>query len=137
MGIVLLAALCMVFQDVLAVMMVQAEARDRGWLAGILDAVGWGFAIATTTVSVTALQGHNTGLKVAVVVFVTIANIIGSKLGQVLGTKFIKPLPSNTDKLLIDKGIITEEEWKQTKTTKKSTIYQSVVNAKKKKVPRK
>ncbi len=114
MHIVILAALAMVVQDILAVMMVQAEARDRGWTAGFLDAAGWGFGIATTTISVTALQGHSTGLKIAVVVAVTAANIIGSKMGQVIGTRYIKPLPNPIVQLLMDKGIISEQEWLET-----------------------
>ena len=92
--IILLAAGSMVVQDVVGVCLVQAEARDRGWLSGALDAVGWLFAIATTSISVTALQGHDTGLKVALVGAVTAANVFGSTLGQVIGKRYIKPLPS-------------------------------------------
>ncbi len=89
MEIAVLAALAMVFQDVLGVCMVQAEARNHGWIAGVCDSTMWLFAIATTTLSVTALQGHNTNEKVLVVVAVTAANLIGSQLGVLVGKRFI------------------------------------------------
>lgn len=89
MNVALLAALCMVVQDVVAVVMVQAENRSRGWLAGILDAFAWCFGMATTTVAVSTLQGHHTAAKVAVIVAVSVANVLGSKLGQVVGDRFI------------------------------------------------
>lgn len=90
MNIALLAALCMVFQDVLGVLMVQAEARNHGFIAGICDSAMWLFAIATTTISVTALQGHSVHEKALVIVCVTIANLLGSVIGVYLGKKFIK-----------------------------------------------
>jgi hypothetical protein len=40
--------------------MVQAEAANLGWLAGFCDTAGWYVAIATTTISVTSLSGHDT-----------------------------------------------------------------------------
>jgi len=127
MHIVILAALAMVFQDCLGVMMVQAEARDRGWLAGALDACGWLFGIATTTISVSALQGHDTGLKIAVIVAVSAANILGSKLGQMIGTRFIKPIPNPLIKILINKGVITEADWMATQPAKNRYVRHYVV----------
>lgn len=90
MNIALLAALCMVFQDVLGTLMVQAEARNHGWLAGFCDSVMWLFSIATTAISVTALQGHNIHEKVLVILLVTLANLVGSRLGVYFGKKYIK-----------------------------------------------
>jgi hypothetical protein len=90
MATVLLAGMAMVVQDILGVLMVQAEARNRGWLSGIFDALGWGAAIITTTISVTALQGHDTSLKIAVITAVTIANVVGNVAGVHIGKKFIK-----------------------------------------------
>lgn len=88
--IVLLAALAMVAQDVLATILVQAEARNRKVLAGCMDSLQWGFGIATTAISVTALQGHDTGEKVAVVIAVTAANFIGTFVGTAIGERFVK-----------------------------------------------
>jgi len=88
--IVVMAALAMFAQDILATLLVQAEARNRAGLAAILDAVQWGAGIATTTISVTALQGHSGALKAAVVLAVTAANITGSYTGVVLGKRLIK-----------------------------------------------
>ncbi len=90
MNIAILAALCMVFQDVLGVVMVQAEARNHGWIAGVADSIQWLFAIATTTFSVTALQGHNLHEKILVIVAVTLANLVGSRLGVLVGKKLVK-----------------------------------------------
>lgn len=86
----LIAAVAMVATDVVGVIQVQAEAAQRGWLAGMCDAVGWGVGIATTTISVTALQGHSFHEKLLVVAFVTIANVLGTKLGQVTGKKLLR-----------------------------------------------
>ena len=90
MKVAILAALCMVAQDVLSVLMVQAEARNRGWLSGWLDAVAWLFGIGTLAISVTALQGHDTREKVLVVVFVSAANILGSWAGVKIGKRYIR-----------------------------------------------
>jgi hypothetical protein len=86
----LLAAVAMLIQDILGTLLVQAEARNRALLSAALDAVGWGAAIATTTISVSALQGHDLGLKVLVIVAVTAANIVGSWAGVVIGKRFIR-----------------------------------------------
>lgn len=88
--IALYAALAMVVQDILGVCMVQAEARNRGLLAGIFDSLMWLATITTTTLSVTTLQGSNTRDKVVVVVAVTAANLLGSITGVIIGKRFIK-----------------------------------------------
>ena len=90
----LIAALCMVAQDVLGSVMVMAEAGNRGWLAGFMDTLGWYVAIATTTISVTALQGHNTTEKVLVLVLVGAANLFGTKLGVASGNWLLHRKPS-------------------------------------------
>lgn len=89
-GVVALAALAMVIQDVFGVLLTQAQARNHGWLAGTFDSLQWGAAIVTTTVSVTALQGHDLPFKVAVIAAVTVANFAGALLGVALGKRFIK-----------------------------------------------
>lgn len=90
MEIALLAALAMVVQDVLGTLMVQAEARNRGLMAGIFDSLQWFATITTTTISVTALQGHSVHEKVLVILFVTAANLCGSVIGVFVGKKMIK-----------------------------------------------
>ena len=57
------AAVAMLVQNVLAVFLVQAEARNRALLAGLLDCLMWPAGMVTTTITVTALQGHHAGLK--------------------------------------------------------------------------
>jgi hypothetical protein len=54
-------------QNVLAVFLVQAEARNRALLAGLLDCLMWPAGMITTTITVTALQGHHAGLKTEVI----------------------------------------------------------------------
>lgn len=90
MFVAILAAVTMVLTDVTGTIMVMAEARNRGWLAGWLDTAQWLVGIVTTTVSVTALQGHSLSEKVWVILLVSAANLFGTKLGQVLGSRFVK-----------------------------------------------
>jgi hypothetical protein len=82
------AALAMVCQDILAVCMCQAENRGRGWAAGVLDAASWIAALVTYHYSLNSVNGHNSSLKVAVILAVTAANVIGSKSGQYVGDRF-------------------------------------------------
>lgn len=87
--VAIIAAATMVVTDVLGVVMVMAEARNRGWLAGWMDTAQWIVGITTTTITVTALQGHSLSEKVLVVVLVSLANLFGTKLGQVIGHRFV------------------------------------------------
>lgn len=87
--VALLAAGTMLVTDVLGVVMVQAEAKNRGWLAGIMDAVQWVVGITTTTLSVTAFQGHRLSEKLLVGACVTVANVLGTKLGQLVGKRWV------------------------------------------------
>lgn len=90
MEIALLAGLAMVVNDIFGTLMVQAEARNRGWLAGIFDSLQWFATITTTTISVTALQGHSLHEKVLVILLVTAANLVGSVIGVLVGKRLIK-----------------------------------------------
>lgn len=85
-----LAALCMVVVDVVSTVMVQAEAANRGWLAGIMDTLGWYPSIVCTTLCVLALDGRSMVDKIAVLVFVGLANLFGTKLGQVVGQEIMR-----------------------------------------------
>ncbi len=87
--IIFLAALAMICQDILATCLVIAEARGHRLVAGLLDAGQWGAGITTTTVSVTALQGHRLSEKVIVVAAMTAANIGGTFAGVWTGQRFI------------------------------------------------
>lgn len=90
MQIAVLAALAMVVNDIFGTLMVQAEARNRGWLAGMFDSLQWFATITTTTISVTALQGHSLHEKVLVICLVTAANLCGSAIGVYVGKRIIK-----------------------------------------------
>lgn len=86
----LLAAAAMVLTDVLATIMVMAEAREMGWVAGILDAAGWLVSIACTAISVDVLTGSGPFInKVYVIVFVSAANLLGTKAGQEIGSRVL------------------------------------------------
>jgi len=91
----IIAALTMVVTDVL----VQAEARNRGWLAGWMDTAQWIVGITTTTITVTALQGHDMTEKVAVVVLVSAANLFGTKLGQMIGQRYVTDATTLADRV--------------------------------------
>ena len=85
------AAVAMLAQNVLAVFLVQAEARNRALLAGLLDCLMWPAGMVTTTITVTALQGHHAGLKGQVIAAaVTLTNFVGSSAAVSLGRRFIR-----------------------------------------------
>ena len=88
--VALYAALAMLVNDVAAVLLVQSEARNRAGLAAIFDSIMWLASISTTTISVTALQGHHLGAKALVVVSVTLANVAGCYIGVAIGRRLIK-----------------------------------------------
>ena len=92
--IALAAAGAMLCTDILATIMVMAEAKERGWLAGLMDMLGWYASIATTTISVTSLTGHDTTQKVWVLLFVGAANVLGTKLGVVTGKALMRRFPA-------------------------------------------
>lgn len=94
MTIVLLAAAAMVVQDVLAVLMTQAEARNRAHLAGWLDAAMWLAGIWTTNWSLQALNSHTLALKVGVMVAVSIANYAGTVTGTLIGKRWVREEPA-------------------------------------------
>jgi len=93
MTVALIAALAMVATDIAGTVMVMAEAKERGWIAGFCDCAGWYVSIATTTITVTSLQGHNTMQKVWVLLFVGAANIFGTKLGVMTGKALMRRFP--------------------------------------------
>ena len=80
----------MLVTDVVATVMVMAEAKEMGWTAGLLDMVGWYVSITTTSISVSTLSGHNTMDKVWVLLLVGGSNVFGTKLGQITGSHFLK-----------------------------------------------
>ena len=86
----LAAAAAMLVNDVAAVLLVQSEARNRAGLAAIFDSIMWLASITTTTVSVTALQGHHLDTKAAVLVAVELANVGGCYIGVAIGRRLIK-----------------------------------------------
>lgn len=90
MVIALYAALAMLVNDVAAVLLVQAEARNRAGLSAIFDSIMWLASITTTTVSVTALQGHDLSTKALVLVAVELANVAGCYIGVAIGRRLIK-----------------------------------------------
>ena len=82
----LLAASAMIVQDTVAVVMVQAEAKQLGWTAGFMDMIGWLVAFVSLRISITS---HGTG-EVEAVVLISIANVLGTKIGQLTGKRFLK-----------------------------------------------
>lgn len=86
----LLACGAMIMQDVIGVGYVQATARNHKWLSAHLDNLTYYTLIATSTITVTAFQGHSLEKKIVVVLFVTVGNYIGTISGNMLGKRFIK-----------------------------------------------
>lgn len=92
MWIILLAAIAMIFQDILEVLKDQSQARNRAVLAGVFDTLMWLCLITSTTVSVTALQGHKLSEKIIVIVAISVANFVGQYSGVYIGKKYIKEI---------------------------------------------
>ena len=92
----LAAAGAMLINDVTAVLLVQSEARNRAGLAAIFDSIMWLAAITTTTVSVTALQGHQLSTKASVLIAVELANVLGCYIGVAIGKRMIKERKTET-----------------------------------------
>ena len=91
-GLALLAAFSMFIQDSVGVIEVQAEALNHGWIAGFCNAGKWVVAITCTTISVSVLKGHNFSQQVLVVSLVMVANVLGSKAGQIIGQRYFNRL---------------------------------------------
>ncbi len=87
---ILIAAVAMVADDILAVTLVQAEARNRATLAGILDSCMWIFSMIVTVTTVDVMQGHHTSTKVLAIGAITLANFTGSLIGVRIGRRLIK-----------------------------------------------
>ena len=75
--------------NVVVTILIIADARGHGWLAGWLSAISWTLNITGTAIAITALHGHTLETKAAVVVFASLANLFGTKLGQTLGQRFV------------------------------------------------
>ena len=89
--IALWAALAMILQDVTLTLMVQAEARNRWVLAGLLDSVGFLAQVATYGVSIVAIVNHGLTAQTLVILgALTVANFIGTGLGTLIGKRYIK-----------------------------------------------
>jgi len=86
MEIAILAALSMLVQDVFEAMKILSLARHHGWMAGFSDAVMWLMMFFSMDEAITKTGSG----KLLIIVLVTIANVLGQKLGQVMGDKFIK-----------------------------------------------
>lgn len=96
-GVAIIAGLCMVVTDVAATIMVQAEAANRGWLAGWMDTFGYLFSIQTTAITVAAVNGHSLTKHIVVLACVSAANLGGTKLGQVTGKRLLARFPKPAD----------------------------------------
>lgn len=81
----LLAAAAMLIQDQVGTVMVKLEAGDNGWLAGVMDAIGYLFGILTLNTALTTLSSGNLDSTILVLSLVTVANVVGTKAGQVEG----------------------------------------------------
>jgi hypothetical protein len=126
----LFAAVAMFIQDVSAVLLVQAEARNKAVLAAIFDSVMWLASIACTTTAVTILQGDHLSAKIMVLCAVELANVVGCVVGVKLGKRYIKEdkNPSSTREPASSGGMSTDPVDKEEKTLAEIcyTIYMSV-----------
>lgn len=96
------AFITMLITDLVGVMLVQAEARNHGWLSGWLDTAQWLPGILCSTVTITILQSNSLIHKALVILVVSAANLLGTKWGQVVGTKYIKDIHAMTTKQQVE-----------------------------------
>ena len=82
--------IAMVLQDVLGILMVQAEARNHSWMTAHFDTLQMFALLTTQTISITAMQGHSLNQKVLVIIAMTLGNYVGALTGVPLGKRFIK-----------------------------------------------
>jgi hypothetical protein len=88
--VLLWAAVAMVCQDILGVMLTQAEARNRAWTAAWLDALYWIAGITTTYNALGSLHTHSFWHRGLVIGVMTCANVFGTVTGTRLGKRWIK-----------------------------------------------
>lgn len=81
------AALAMFGQDLLSTWLVQAESEYLAARAGLLDTANWPMGMAVTFTTVTALQGHDLTLKIAVCAAVSAANCTGTSTAVRIGRR--------------------------------------------------
>jgi len=98
MTIAFIAAACMLVQDALNSVKVQAQSRRMGWLAGMIDVAAWLCFLATTKFSLDALHSNSTSQKVMVIGLVSCANLFGQRIGESIGRKLVKDETSEIDK---------------------------------------
>jgi hypothetical protein len=97
MVIALIAAGCMLIQDTLNSLKVQAQSRRHGWMAGCIDVVSWLCFLLSTKFSLDAINGHSTTQKVMVIGLVSCSNLFGQRLGESVGRKFVADTESSID----------------------------------------
>src|ERR1039458_1186183 len=100
----IIASLSMIAVDVLGVLLVQSEARNHGWMAGILDTAQWIPGIVCSAITITVLQGHSLLAKSLIILFVSAANLFGTLLGTKIGTRYIKDAHLMTTKQQIGRA---------------------------------
>ncbi len=84
------AAGAMFVEDVIGVMLVQANARNRANLSGLLDTVAWLCQIAVTALTVSVLFGHDIRRMAVMIAAVSVANYAGTFVGVEAGERWIK-----------------------------------------------
>jgi len=90
MKIAIIAALCMVIQDILEIAKAQGAARNNGKIVAIADTLFWYVSITGTTLAAFTLHGGTLSSKIWVIILVSAANIVGNLLGTELGKRFIR-----------------------------------------------
>lgn len=85
-----LAVVSMLLQDVVSTLLVQAEARDKPALSGILDVFMWILGMTCTTVIVKIFLTGSIWATLEAGAAVSVANFVGTYAGVRIGRRFIK-----------------------------------------------
>lgn len=87
------AAGAMLITDIAGAAMVLLESRERGWLAGVCDGIGWLVSITCTKI---AVRSHGVG-EAEVLALVTCANVVGTRLGVATGKLLLRRFPAASE----------------------------------------
>lgn len=78
----------MLIQDIFEALKIQAIAHNRGWTAGFCDAIMWLMLYFSMDTAITS----NGKTRIAIIILITIANVVGQQLGVITGKRLIKDI---------------------------------------------
>ena len=91
---VVVSVLAMLGANIVSTILVQAEARNRALLSALLSTLAWLLGLMVAFYVITALQGNDLALKIAVIIAASAANFAGTLAGVWVGERYVKDGPA-------------------------------------------